>query len=212
MNGRNVESDDQYRFRISQHYNRLHQNSDIRILLTSLDVPGVLDVKPITGFFGIGTVGVVVLGADNQATTSLVSEVQARLTRFQGPGLRLTAVPASSVVLDLELEVQSPNGGTQQERSLVTAQIRRALLDYLRSTKIGGTLRFEDLALSVQSRTQSLIKLGARGTAGKLFKNVFIRRGFSNGALSERERLIGSTIPLAEDEYADLGTLDITFV
>lgn len=212
LNGRRLEGDDQYRFRISQNYNRLHQNSDARILLTSLEVPGVLQVKPITGFFGIGTVGVVVLGADNQSNQSLVEQVQIRLNRFKGPAGFMQAIPATQSVFDLELEVKTSRAVNQQEQARLRAQIRRATTNYFRSIGLAGMVRFDALAKAIQTSTKGLVRLGAVGTESKLFKKIYVRRGFSNGVYSEREQIIANIHLLEEDEFADLGELDVAFV
>lgn len=212
LNGQQSERDDQYRFRISQNYNRLHQNSDARILLTSLNVPGVLEVKPITGFFGIGTVGVVVLGADNQSNNALVEAVQVRLNRFKGPSGLMQAVPATQASVELELDVKTSRTLTQQEQARLTAQIRRTTNNYFRSIGIGGVVRFDELARSIQTGSKGLVKLGTVGSESKLYKNIFLRRGFANSVLSERSRIISDIHLLEEDEFADLTSLEVQFV
>lgn len=211
LNGSETERDDQYRFRISQNYNRLQQNSDARILLTSLEVPGVLEVKSISGYFGIGTVGVVVLGADNQSNQSLIEAVQARLNRFNGPAGRMQAVPATQAQIDLELEIKTTRQLNQAEQARMRAQVRRTCTNYFRSIGLAGTIRFDELARTIQTATKGLVSLGAIGSERSLYENIYIRRGFSNGVYSEKERIVSRVHLLDEDEFADLGELDISF-
>lgn len=212
MNGRNREREQSHRSRIALHYNRLHQNSDTRLHLTAIEVPGVLNTSIVPGYYGIGTVGVLVLGADAQATPSLVERVQVRLNRFQAPGLRIIASAASQVQFDVELEVKTSRNLLQGERARLEAQIRRSMLNYFRSVGIGGTVRYNELARQIQTQTRGLVRLGATGTERSLFKKVYFRMGFSNGILSEREEVLDSTMAMPADTYPDLGTLTIEWI
>ena len=206
INGRRKETDDQYRFRISQNYNRLHQNSDARILLTALKVPGVLQVKSISGYFGVGSVGVVVLGADNQSNQSLIDEVQVRLNRFQGPAGHMVAIPAVQAVIELELDVRTTRNITEADKPRIKAQIQRAAINYFRSVGIGGTVRFDELAKAIQTSTKGVVAIGSLGNNKKLFKKIFLRKGYATGVLSERERIITDAHSLDEDEFVDLSS------
>ncbi len=212
LNGFDEEQDSQYKFRISQNYARLMQNSDARILLTALKVPGVLDAVPLTGYYGIGSVGVVVLGADNQATPALVSEVQSRLNRFEGPAGNMRALAAVSVVFDLELEVKTSRTISLPEQARLTSLIKRSTNNYFRSLGIQGLVSFQDLAREIQTQSGGLVKLGTVGSEKRLYKAVYMKKGFSNGVLSEREVIVANNILLKQDEYADLGTLSVSYV
>lgn len=209
LNGQDEETDTQYRFRIAQNYNRLHQNSDARILLTSLRVPGVLEVKPISGYYGIGTVGVVVLGADFQSNQSLVEAVQSRLNRYNGPAGKMIAVPAAQTLVDLELSIKTSRALNPSEVARLNAQIRRIANNYFRSVGLGGIVSFVDLAKRIHQDTNRLVVLQARGSEKTLYKNIYIRRGLANSIYSEKELIINDTHVLDEDEFADLGLLSI---
>jgi uncharacterized phage protein gp47/JayE len=194
LNGRSRERDSQYRFRISQQMVRIKQVNDTAIRLNSIDVPGVINTKIISGYYGVGTVGVIVLGADNESNSELVNAVQSRLDRLRGPGLRIIASPSVETLIDLELEIKSVRDVVAQERRTSEEQIKKIILTYLRSAGIGGTVSLQD------------------GGRTKLFKNVYLRKGFSNGSMSERERLIVDTFALDEDSYADLGNITFSWM
>lgn len=212
LNGRNREQDERYRFRIAQNYNRLHQNSDARILLTALKVPGVLEVKPISGFFGIGTVGVVVLGAENESNPSLIEQVQARLNRYKGPAGSMTAIPATQVLIDLELDVKTVRKTSNAEQARLRTQIQRSIANYLRSVGLAGVVRFDELAKSIQLDTNQMVKLSTTGSVKQLFKSIYLRRGFAYGAFSEKETFISTNLLLAQDEFANIGLLTVNFI
>lgn len=212
LNGRDRESEEQYRYRLSRYYAELLQTNNIRIHLTALQVPGVLDTRIIPGYFGIGTSAVIVLGAESQATASLVNSVQARLNALHGPGLKAQAVGATEVALEIEMDVFPGKKISLAEQNRLTTQIRKGLLDYIRSIGIGGTLRLDEMLVNMQLRTQGVVKLGQRGADKRIFRKVYLRRGFANGALSEREELLQSSIVLLEDEYPSLYSLSVNYV
>ena len=213
LNGRRAETDSQLKFRVAQNYNRLHQNSSTKILLNSLQVPGVLQVKNIPGYFGIGTVGVVVLGANNQSNPALINQVQARLDKYEGPAGQMIAVPAAETSFILELNIRTIRNLNPNEKARLKSQIKRACINYFRSVGIGGIVRLEELAQAIQTNSAGLISLNVVGDTNKLFKKVYIARGFSNSVYSEREELINTTHVLDADEYADLNnTLTINFI
>jgi uncharacterized phage protein gp47/JayE len=51
LNGRNEESDKNYRFRLSKRYDMLASSNDSKLHLESLKVPGVLDTRIINGYY-----------------------------------------------------------------------------------------------------------------------------------------------------------------
>lgn len=211
INGRDKETDDLYRFRISQHYNRLMQNNNARIQLTALTVPGVLDVRTISGFYGIGTAGAIVMGAEGQSNPRLIQGVQDRLLRSRGPGLAMQATPATQVYFDLQLDARTTTNLTPARQSAVRGQVRRTCLNYFRSASGSRSVFLPDLARQIQKDAGTLLALGSPGQEDRLFRRAYIRKGLAGGATSERQRLISSSVLLELDEFADLGTLEINF-
>ena len=212
LNGNDRESDRSYRYRLTRHYLQLKQNNDARLQLTALNVPGVLDTRIIPGYFGIGTVGVVVLGADNQSNTQLVSSVQVRLEHFKSPSGHMVAVPATNVGFDLEMELKTVKNLSTSEKTKLESDIRLALTNYLRSISIGGTVSIGAMIEFVQSKANGIVKLGAVGSDLKLFKNIYLRRGYSNRTSSEREEVVGNYVTLEEDEYASVGLTTFSYL
>lgn len=212
LNGRPKETDDLYRFRISQHYNRILSNNSTRIRLESIDVPGVVDVRVQSGHFGIGTAGVVVLGSEFQSNGRLVDGVQSRLNFISGPGLTMQALPATEVQVDLTLEVSTSSSVSLAEQSRMRAEINRSCLAYFRTIGIGGVVSLEHLARAINRGTNGLVSIGQIG-GRNLFKKAFIRKGFSGSpATDEREKLINTTFVLEPTEFVGLGVLEVLFV
>ena len=212
LNAREKESDDLYRFRLSQHYNRIMSINATRTKLESIEVPGVVDARIEAGHFGIGTAGVIVLGSEFQSNSNLVSGVQSRLDSIKGPGMNFYAIPATEVQVDLTLEVSSSTSLSLADQSRMRAEINRACLGYFRTVSLGGVVSLEQLGRAINTNTNRLVSIGQIG--GKnLFKKAFIRRGYASAtATDEREKLINTTFVLEPTEFVGLGVLEVLFV
>ena len=211
LNGREEESDERYRFRLAKNYDRLISSNDSKLHLTALRVPGVLDVKVISGYFGIGTAGVLVLGSDYQSNNSLVQSLQSRLDDLAGPGLYAIATGAVQVTLDMTIELIPTRSLTTQEKNRIEAEMRRTLTDQLRAVSIGGSLSLQTLGASVQQKGKGLVTLGQEGSQAGAFKQVYMLRSYSNSINSERDQLISDTLSLQPDEFVDIGTVTFTY-
>jgi uncharacterized phage protein gp47/JayE len=212
LNGRDEEKDDVYRFRLAQYYQSLLQNNNAKILLKSLEVPGVLNAQPISGYYGIGTVGVIVSGAEGQSNTRLIEGVQGRLQKIQGPGLRMHAVAGTEVAFDLELQIKPSRAISIAEQNSIRNLITKICLDFFRKRSTVSTIDLNHLALKIQEGTGRIVSLGSLGS-DSLFKRVYIRISPAGTGLAEREVLLTSTYSLASDEFPTLGLpLNIEFI
>jgi len=212
LNGRAQESDRNYRFRLSRRYDTLSTSNHTRLHLRALRVPGVLDTRIFSGFFGIGTVAVVVLGAENQSNPALVRAVQARMLDLSGPGMDISVTAATAVYFDLEMEVKTLRTLSGGEKRQVEATMKRALRNHFRSAGIASSISLLQAAKEVQSYTQGSVRLVSLGKPAEIFKTVYIRRGPSGGIATERDLLENGSYALDRDEFADLGTFSVTYL
>ena len=210
LNGQDLEPDELFRGRATFFYSSLLQNNDSKIRLQGLQVPGVIEIKPIDGYFGIGTTGVIVLGAENQSVGSLLASVQQRIDSFKTPGAYIRAIAATSVSFDMELEVRTGKALTENNQTRLKANIRRSLLDSMRRVGLGGTINFSDLTDLLISNVLTGVSL--RSKRHDLFKNLYVRKGYSNSSLDGSKKIVNPTYSLEQDEYATLGNLDVSFI
>lgn len=209
LNGRKRETDDSYRFRLSQFYTSVASSNETKAQLVALTVPGVLDSRVLAGHFGIGTAGLVVLGTEYQSSTSLVSAVQRSVEAVSLPGVKVTAIPAVNALVDIEVTVKTTRVLTAVEQTRMKNTLRRLTVNYLRSRGLGGTLSLADLGRIWAKNTNGLVQFATAAT--EIFDHVYIRRGYVTASASERETMASIYYTLEQDEFADLGELTITF-
>lgn len=210
LNGRDRETDDNYRFRLAQFYNSLAQVNNAKIKLQALLVPGVIQTRVMPAYYGIGTSGVAVMGAEFQTNSRLVDGVQAHLNDIQSPGLRVQATGAVQATFDFNLEIKPSRSLSNAEITTLQAEVKRAMLDYFRRLGLGDVVNLEDLGAKIQRDTNGIVSLDSIG-GRRLFKKVFVRRGLPGSTSDERQKVIGKTFLLGQDMFATLGVLNFTF-
>lgn len=212
LSGQNREADESYRFRLSKNYDRLVSSNNTKLKLTAVSVPGVIDVKVIRNYFGIGTAGAIVLCADFTSSSAILNAVQNNLDQLSGPGLKVVAAAATKVSIDLEIQVEPTRQLTTAEKRNAESAIKAAATNYLRSVGISGTMNVSDLADAIRRNTTALFKIGRTSdNSFKAFSKIYVRRGYASGFSSEKELLIGNSLVLEQEEFADLGTLSISY-
>ncbi len=211
LNGREQETDEQYRSRLLLHYSSLLQNNEAKIKLASLSVPGVVDVKLIDAYYGISTVGVIVLGPEETSTPDLVRSVQVRLDQFRAPGLVAIATTATQVSFSFELVVTPTRKLSELEKRRLTSQIKRTISGHLGGVGLQGLVDTEQLAKDIQLTVPGLIAMKSAKDRRRLFRTVYAQKGNSSGFPDERKLMASSTYRLEEDEYATIGTLSISY-
>ena len=209
LNGRDEESNNVYRFRITQQFSKIAQANDTRMLLEALEIPGVINTLTIPGYYGIGTAGVVVLGPENESNTRLVNRVQDRVNSHKTPGHYIQAVPAVRVLFDFELTLKLASSTTVSQQNNIRSQVSRILLKSLKSVGLGGSISLSTLSLDI---SKQLGNLASVKVVDSPFDKVWVNKSYSGGAFNDRQRLLTDAYALELDEYSDLGTVVINFI
>jgi uncharacterized phage protein gp47/JayE len=212
LNGRNVEDDKLYRYRLANAFKTLSSHNAIRAKLMGLEVPGVVNISVVKGYYGIGTACIFVFGADGESNTDLVRAVQRRVDTIQIPGLKLYVSAGIRVYVDIDMNVVTNREITDAQQRSYEAGIKRAIATYLGDAEAREVVDLEELRLRVLENTQGLVGIMKNKDQSLMFSNTYIRRGFTTAfSASERERLIVNSHTLLEGEFASLGELTVTF-
>ena len=185
--------------------------NESRVKLEGLRVPGVLQTKLLPAHYGIGTVGVAVMGPEFQTNTRLVEGVQEHLQSIGGPGMLLVATSATQVTFDFELEITTRRVTTDADRTLLEAQIKRLMLDYFRILTIGATVSSEALATRIHSGTNGIVSLGTIG-GSSAFKAVWVSKGLPGSTVDDRQKMLDSTYTLNSESFGALGTITYSYL
>jgi uncharacterized phage protein gp47/JayE len=208
LNGSNDEPDDIYRFRIVNFYTSLLQVNEQKIRLLGLEVPGVLNVRVEPAYYGIGTAGALVLGAENQSNPSLVAAVQSKIGQWQMPGAVIIATAATEVFFDFSIRVRPHKTLTTNETARVRAELNKAFLAYFKTISLGGTIDLGLILKYIQKNIQQFAAVNLKDREQTLRK-VFVRKGYSGSTTDERSKVVGTTYTLDSNEFPRLGTFEV---
>lgn len=214
LNGRNIESVETYRYRLSNYFSSLAGANTIGLKLSALTVPGVVQVKILPGYYGIGTVAVAVFGAEGESNTSLVQNVQRRLMTIQTGGLKAIAIPGIRVEFDFDMNLIVSASPTIEQRNSIIAGIRRSIQGQLKDEDSVSFIDLEKIRQFILAENKSIIGVISKSSRKleSLFDAVYVRRSFATELYSsERELVTSKTYTLAEEEFASVGTVNVTF-
>ena len=214
LNGSDSETDDLYRFRVSSHYAALAGATQDALILRSLEVPGVLEIRTVPNYFGIGTAAVFVFGVDGESNSNLVTRVQQRINSLQTAGLKIIASPGIKISFDFDLLFYTKESLNDRDQALIKRGLRTAIQEYF-ATNGAGPDRIVNLN-TVRQRIKNVPivqqRCVDRGSTTELFNNVYVRKNYSTTrSASERVTLDSIVYSLEPFEYADLGSLTIRF-
>jgi len=146
--GADVESDDNYRFRIanSRAVNESANLTAVRVAM--LPVPGVSDVK-ITEYAGL--MDALIVPATNYVSESIVNACQFLGEREKAGGVRLKCRGPEMVPFEVYMQLQLTRGTPSSEAPTVRNAARLSVLDYFAGIPMGGSFVPAQLSARVQS-------------------------------------------------------------
>lgn len=158
--GTDIETDDNYRFRIANATLSAEKANQTAIRLACLSVAGVADVVIHPYSRGIGTFDVIVIPSDGLATDQMLSNVQNAIERVQAFGITGKAIKPSIVPVEIEVRLVFVPGVSSADQSDIRASVRGATEDYIVNIPLGGTFILNELRqriMDVDSRIKDHI-------------------------------------------------------
>ena len=173
LNGEDRQTDAEYKYLISRAATANQAGNLTAIRFAALSVPGVTDTNIINYFDGIGTVGVFVVGQDNQPSQPLTNEVQSALALIQSNGILASAYSPGEVGVSWSTKVTVTTPLTINARNELNQKLINISRDFLTALRIGESLNLTDLALRLTNADSRIVRLG---TGTEVFENLGIWR------------------------------------
>jgi len=156
IGGTDVESDDNYRFRIINASLSAEKANETAIRISALSVPGVADAVLRPYARGIGSYDVVVIPSDGLATDKMVSDVQNSINTVQAYGITGTAVKPSIVPVEIEVRLMFVNNTSVSTQSNIKTSVRSAIGSYIVNIPLGGTFILNELRQVIMDVSPSI--------------------------------------------------------
>lgn len=160
VSGTDRESDASYRSRVSIGATALQAGNLTALRFALLSVPGVVDIRLLRYFDGIGTVGAFITGQDNEITPSLLAAGQAAIDEFSSLGEVVTVYAPNRVGIDFTTHVNLARAITQTEQNAIERQLLNITNDFFTALSIGDAIDIENLVTVLQRTSPLIVNFG----------------------------------------------------
>jgi uncharacterized phage protein gp47/JayE len=135
--GRDIESDDDFRYRISRQVTASEMANETALRLGALSVPGVADVSMVPYVRGLGTFGIYIKSLDARVSDELVSAVQDTVDQVQSFGNKGFALKPKEIGIEMVLALTYRETVTTRDHASIARDVVGAMYDYINNLDIG---------------------------------------------------------------------------
>ena len=184
-----MESDDNYRRRISMSIKERSYGTAESLRLNALAIAGVRDVRIRESSYGLGSCDIIVVPESQTLDPLFVQTVADTLSGKKPVGIKLNIRIADRIPISVAASIVLPQGLSAAAIAAIESQANTFVKKYLNSFTIGSTLAFSDIEMAIRSssdfiRSVNLLSVTSRGQ--EVPKGVFRLN-------SEREYMIAGT-------------------
>lgn len=212
LNGNDTESDDDFKFRLTNFMTAAVNKNNDMLTLAALQAPGVLEVKVIPSFHGIGTTGVILFNSGRRSSDEVELDAASFLLELNSPGSNVILSKGINVFLDFDLRVYIRPTLNTNEREILKDNLTQEIYRLVKDNEYSGFIDFSLISSYViQNRNyNSITGYGSDSNNRNIFENVFLRRTDRyNEFPEERERVISNSFSLEPYERVLLGSVNI---
>jgi uncharacterized phage protein gp47/JayE len=203
--GREVESDTNYRFRISNQALSAEAANQTAVRLALLVIPGVADLVAVPYARGIGTFDYIIQTVVPNTPQPVIEACQQAIARVQGFGISGRAVRPRLTGMSFTISITWRNDATATDRETIKKAIPTAIQNYVNNLKIGEEFIYNELIQVVMDVDNKIKNIG---TAAQAIDQIFIYRESKLRDNSLKEELIGDYAPSSDERLIIEESLD----
>jgi len=155
--GTDLESDDNYRYRILNHSLSRATANRVAVRLAALSAPGVADVVFMDNFRGPGTCDVMLTPVGNMVTESMIVGAQARIDNVKAEGVDILVRGPRYVNIQIETTISFTKDTPDDQKAAVRNLVRDNQIDYLAEIPRGGELIIQELRARTQESSAYIL-------------------------------------------------------
>lgn len=138
--GSDVESDDEYRYRLSRALTSKYGSNQAAVEVASISTPGVSRTEIIPYARGAGTFDVLLIPQGNRVTQTMIENTRRALDRVTAYGISFQVREPEYVSVKITLEPVFSKSVTEAEKISLKQSIESSILAYISSIPLGGEL------------------------------------------------------------------------
>jgi len=192
-NGKNFESDTNFRYRIVNAFLEGEAANETAIRLASLSAAGVADVLTIRHYRGIGTFGVIVRAVTPTVSQSLLDEVEIRVREVQGLGSKGYVRSVNETGVSITTQVVYRKTLTTDEYTLIEQGLEDTISEHIHGLDWNESFSINQLVSRMFDVSPEISNLGT--TPGKPLQEVFLYKPSRLRDKRVRQTLLGDYTP-----------------
>lgn len=216
VNGADRETDDAFRTRALLYMTALTSNNLDYLKLKLLEVPGVLNIRYIQGYNGLGTLAVFATTAGNKSSAELKQIINGRLLELRTPGSAITYEEGIRTIFDIKIAVLNTRNYSEEEVNQIKFEIRRFISQELVRSKREGVVDFTNIQNNTLAELRDVYSFSNSNENNSIFESIKVRNIDPNSTDNVSRpnttlSLTGSriTYSLKEEEVPELGDVNI---
>lgn len=195
-NGKNFESDDNYRYRIVNRVLEAEAANETAIRLAVLSTPGVADVIILRRYRGIGTFGVIIKTSLPTVSQSVLDAVTANVEQTMALGDVAYVRKPFETGLAIELTIHYSQRLPDEALDLIEESLRTEITSNINSLDIGEAFYVNKLISELFAISDNIANFGV---AGKPIDKVYIYKESQLRDNRVRSNLLGDHIPESDE-------------
>jgi len=157
--GDDIETDDNYRFRIVNSFASNATSNDIAIRLAVLSVPGVADVFIKNYEYGIGTSGLFIVSESPIVSQGIINAVQQAVNNIGASGNRIIVSAPTYKAIDLEVVLNFVAGTSVANKDNICELVKSNVINYINNLEMGSEVVINELKEIIMSTSKSIYDL-----------------------------------------------------
>jgi len=210
-NGRDLEGDENYRYRIYNKYSSDFAITENSVRVKALEIPGIFAQRFVKNWFGYGKSAIFLFGGNKEINQSTVNRYQNQLNSSLGVYSNIVAMPGVRVYLDLDITIWVSSSVGLEEEIDIKNEVYSAASNFIISQIEENNISLISLINEVSEKVTRLSGISNRTNRSKMIEAAYVRKGYGGAHLStsERLKLIQFVYELEPNEFFTLGDLNI---
>ena len=212
VNGRDIETDTNFRARLLSYLPSATSNNLEWLRLNLLEVPGVLNIKFIQGYNGLGTMGVFATTAGNKTNNELQTLIESRIQEIRTPGDKIVYNKGFTRRFDITIDLVNDRSYSATEIDQLKFSIRSLIGEEFVRAKTRNTVNFNTIETRILSSLRSRFAFANNGS-NSIFTQIIASATTSEDDLNRPIQNIntnnGLSFNIAADEIPELGSITI---
>lgn len=212
VNGRDIETDNNFRARLLSYLPSVTSNNLEWLKLNLLEVPGVLNIKFIQGYNGLGTIGVFATTAGNKTNDELKTLIESRIQEIKTPGDKIIYNEGFTRKFDIIIELVNDRSYSTTEIDQLKFSIRSLIGEEFVRAKTRNIVNFNTIESTILNNLRSRFAF-VNNSSNSIFTQITARVTDTGEDLNRPVQNIdtsnGLIFNIATDEIPVLGEITI---